>query len=55
MTKINEVIFKDINLFFLINKFSKEFIKYIITSLIDFFFKYNQLRLAFKSKDIIAF
>jgi hypothetical protein len=39
--KMNEITFKDINLFFLINEFLKEFIKYITALFIDFFFKYN--------------
>jgi len=38
---MNKVIFKDVNLFSLINEFLKEFIRYIITLFIDFFFKYN--------------
>jgi len=53
--KMNKVIFKNVNLSFLINEFSKEFINYITALLIDFFFKYNQLRLTLKNKDITAF
>jgi len=41
--KINLITFRDINLFLFINEFSKEFTKYFIISLINFFFKYNQI------------
>ena len=53
--KMNEVTLKDINLLLLINEFLKEFIKYITALFIDFFFKYNQLKLTLKNKDITAF
>ena len=53
--KMNKVMFKDANLFFSINEFSKEFIDYITALLVDFFSEYNQLRLAFKNKDMTAF
>ena len=52
---MNEITFKDANLFSLINEFLKEFIRYITALLIGFFFKYNQLRLVLKNKDITAF
>jgi hypothetical protein len=39
--KINEVILRDINLPFLIDKFLEEFIGYIAALLIDFFSRYN--------------
>ena len=39
----------------LINEFLKEFARCQYTSLIDFFFRYNQLTLNVKSKDITAF
>ena len=52
---MNEVTLKDINLSFSINKFLKEFIKYITALFINFFFKYNQLKLTLKNKDITAF
>ena len=52
---MNEITLKDVNLFSLINEFLKEFIRYITALLIGFFFKYNQLRLVLKNKDITAF
>jgi hypothetical protein len=53
--KMNKVTFKDANLPSLINEFLKEFISYITALLVDFFFRYNQLRLALKNKNIIVF
>ena len=52
---INKIIIQNINLFFNVKKFSKKFIKIIITFLINFFFKYNQLILIFKNKNFIIF
>ena len=40
---INEMIIYDVNLSFNVEKFSKEFANMLITSLIDFFFDYNQI------------
>ena len=40
---INEMIIRDANLSFNVEKFSKKFINMLITSLIDFLFNYNQI------------
>ena len=53
--KLNLVTLCNTNLLPNINKFSEEFIKYIIVFLINFFSKYNQLTLDFKYQDIIVF
>ena len=53
--KINRVTIRDANLPPSVNKFSKKFVKYIITSLIDFFSGYNQIELDEKRRDLIAF
>ena len=52
---INEIIIRDVNLFFNIEKFSKEFINMLITSLIDFVFDYNQITFAEKCRNLIVF
>ncbi len=41
MIKLNLVTLYNINLPLLVNEFSKEFTKYTITLLIDFFSRYN--------------
>jgi hypothetical protein len=46
---------KDANLPPLVDEFLEEFIEYIAALLINFFFRYNQLGLALKSRDITAF
>ena len=38
---INEIIIRDVNLSFNVEKFLKKFINMLIASLIDFFFDYN--------------
>ena len=38
---INEIIIRDVNLFFNIKNFLKKFADMLITSLINFFFNYN--------------
>ncbi len=53
--KINRVTIKDINLPPSINKFFKEFTKYIIASLIDFFSDYNQIKLNKKNRNLTTF
>jgi len=53
--KINRVIVRDANLPPSINEFFKEFTGYVITSLIDFFFSYDQIELDEKSRDLTAF
>ncbi len=53
--EINRVIIRDGNLPPTINEFSKEFGNYIIISLINFFFGYNQIKLDEKSRDLTSF
>ena len=48
------MIIRDANVPLSIDKFSKEFARCKIASLIDFFFKYNQVKLNKHCKDIIA-
>ena len=38
---MNEIIIRDVNLSFNVEKFLKKFASMLITSLIDFFFDYN--------------
>ena len=52
---MNEVIIRDVNLFFNVEKFSKEFANMLITSLIDFFSDYNQIMFVEKCRNLIAF
>jgi hypothetical protein len=53
--KINRVIIKNTNMPPSVNKFAKKFFKCAITSLINFFFKYDQIELNFLNRDITAF
>ena len=52
---MNEIIIRDINLSFNVEKFLKEFIKICVAFLIDFFFEYDQVILIEKFRDLIAF
>ena len=52
---INEIIIRDVNLFFNVKNFSKKFANMLITSLINFFFDYNQITLAEKYRNLITF
>ena len=52
---INEMIIRNVNLSFNVEKFSKEFINMLITSLIDFFFNYDQITFAEKCRDLTTF
>ena len=52
---INRVIIRDVNLLLCANKFSKEFARYKVISLVDFFSSYNQLELNIESRNLIAF
>ena len=45
---MNEIIIRDVNLSFNVKKFSKEFANMLITSLINFFFDYDQVMLVEK-------
>src|SRR6266487_619845 len=53
--EINRIIIKDGNLPPAVNEFSEEFSNYIITSFIDFFSGYNQIKLNERSRDLINF
>ena len=52
---MNEMIIRDINLFFNVEKFSKKFINMLIISLINFFSDYNQIMFAEKCQNLIIF
>ena len=52
---MNEMIIHDVNLSFNVEKFSKEFANMLITSLINFFFNYDQISLAEKCQDLTIF
>ena len=52
---INKMIIRDINLSFNVEKFLKKFASMLITSLIDFFFDYDQITLAEKCRDLTIF
>ena len=52
---MNEVIIRDVNLSFNVEKFSKKFANMLITSLIDFFFDYDQITFAEKCRNLIVF
>ena len=49
---INEMIIRDVNLSFNVEKFLKKFVSMLITFLIDFFFNYDQITLAEKCRMI---
>ena len=52
---INEMIIRDVNLLFNVKKFLKEFTNMLITSLINFFFDYDQITLAEKCRNLTIF
>ena len=52
---MNEMIIRDINLSFNVEKFSKKFANMLITSLIDFFSDYDQVTLAEKCRNLTTF
>ena len=52
---MNEVIIRDVNLSFNIKKFSKKFVNMLITSLINFFFDYDQVMFVEKCRDLTTF
>ena len=52
---MNKMIIRDANLSFNVEKFSKEFANMLITSLIDFFFDYDQITLAEKCRNLTTF
>ena len=52
---MNEIIIRDVNLSFNVEEFSKKFTKMYVAFLIDFFFKYDQVILTEKSRDLTMF
>ena len=52
---MNEMIIRDANLSFNVEKFSKKFADMLVTSLINFFFDYDQITLAEKCRNLTAF
>ena len=52
---MNEIIIRDVNLSLNVKKFSKEFINMLITSLINFFFDYDQMMLVEKCRNLTTF
>ena len=52
---MNEVIIRNINLSFNVKEFSKEFADMLITSLINFFFDYDQVMLVEKCRNLTTF
>ena len=52
---MNEMIIRDVNLSFNVEKFSKKFADILITSLINFFFDYDQITLAEKCQNLTTF
>jgi hypothetical protein len=53
--EINRVIIRDINMPPSVDEFAEKFFRYAITSLINFFSKYDQIELDLSSRNIIAF
>ena len=51
--KMNEIIIRNVNLSSNVEEFLKEFVKMCVVFLIDIFFKYNQMILIEKSRDLI--
>ena len=52
---MNEIIIRDVNLSFNVEKFSKKFANMLITSLIDFFFNYDQITFIEKCRNLTIF
>lgn len=53
--KLNQVTIKNANLPHLVDKFSKKFADYTLSSFIDFFLGYNQVKLDEESRDLTGF
>ena len=51
----NKIIIRDVNLFFNVKKFLKEFANMLIMSLINFFFDYDQIIFIKKCQNLITF
>ena len=52
---MNKMIIRDVNLLLNVKKFLKKLVNILITSLIDFFFNYNQITFAEKCRNLITF
>ena len=52
---MNEMIIRDVNLLFNVEKFLKEFANMLITSLIDFFSDYDQITFVEKCRNLTTF
>ena len=52
---MNEIIIRDVNLSLNVKKFSKKFANMLITSLINFFFDYDQVIFVEKCRDLTTF
>ena len=52
---MNEIIIRDVNLSLNVNRFWKEFANMLITSLINFFFDYDQVMLVEKCRNLTTF
>ena len=52
-TELNHIMWKNVNLLSSVNEFSKEFVNMHVISLINMFFKYNQIFFVRKSHDMI--
>ena len=52
---MNEIIICDVNLSFNVKKFLNKFINMLITSLINFFFDYDQITFAEKCRNLTTF
>lgn len=55
MLDMNKVTIQDVNFFFSVDKFSKDFADCMIVFLINFFSEYNQVSLAIQLQDFTAF
>ena len=55
IVNLNKIIIRDANLLFNIEKFLRKFANILITSLIDFFFNYDQITFIKKCRNLIAF
>ena len=52
---MNKMIIRDVNLLFNVKRFSKKFVNMLITSLINFFFDYDQIMFVEKCRNLIIF
>ena len=52
---INKMILKNINIFLNVKKFAEEFAEITVQNLMNLYFKYDQIPLKKKSRDLTAF